>query len=93
MYINFSIRNFWQKHNIFKTFFSFHRQLSKFKHLEIECVTDNFYIFSIEGKLGFKEDHAGLRIGISLLGKEVYAHIYDSRHWDYKNNCWITHEV
>ena len=93
MYINFSLRNFWNVNNTFKAYFSFHKQLSKFKHLEVECVTDNFYILSVEFKVGFKEDHAGIRIALSLLGKEVYAYIYDSRHWDYKNNCWLSHEV
>lgn len=88
MYVNFSIRNFWWSNNKLKSYFLFHRMLSKHKYFELECVSDNWHIFSIEFKIGIKEDHAGVRAALSMFGVEVYFHVYDIRHWDYKNNCW-----
>jgi hypothetical protein len=90
MYLNFSIKNFFYKKNNFKAFFSFHKKLSKYKFFEMECLKDSYHLFSVEIKIGFKEDHAGIRVAISAFGVEVYAQIYDSRHWDFANNCWQT---
>jgi hypothetical protein len=89
MYINFSIRNLWKDKNIFKSYFYFHKKLTKQKDFEMQCVTDSWHIFNIEFKIGFREDHAGVRLTLSLLGKEVYFQIIDIRHWDYKNNDWV----
>jgi hypothetical protein len=89
MFFNFSIRNFWKDKNFFKSYFYFHKKLTKYKDFEMQCITDSWHIFSIEFKVGFREDHAGVRLALSLLGKEVYFQIIDTRHWDYKNNCWV----
>jgi hypothetical protein len=35
-----------------------------------------------------REDHAGFETFIGLLGWSVEFKFCDSRHWDYKNNCW-----
>jgi hypothetical protein len=88
MYLNLSFRNFWNKKNKFKSYFLFHRQLTRLKHFEMELITDNYHLFSFEFKIGFKEDHSGVRTSLSLFGVECYLHIYDIRHWDYQNNCW-----
>jgi len=88
MYLNFSIKNFFAKRNKFKSFFSFHKRLTENKYFEIECLTDSYHLLSFEFKIGFREDHAGVRITFGVLGIEIYAHIYDCRHWDYSSNCW-----
>jgi hypothetical protein len=54
----------------------------------MECVSDSYHLFGFEFKIGFKEDHAGVRAALSLFGTEIYFHVYDTRHWDYQNNCW-----
>ncbi len=88
MYLNFSIKNFFYKKNNFKGFFSFHKKLTEYKYFEFECLRDSYHLLNLEFKVSFKEDHAGIRLAISLLGVELYAQIYDSRHWDFANNCW-----
>ena len=88
MHFNFSIRNLWQKESKLKSYFLFHKSLSKYKHIEIEFVSDTWNILSIEFKIGYKEDHAGIRFSFSLLGKEIYFQFYDVRHWDYAKNRW-----
>jgi hypothetical protein len=35
-----------------------------------------------------KQDHAGVRAMIGLLGFEVELHFYDTRHWDNERNDW-----
>jgi len=33
-------------------------------------------------------DHAGLNITVGLLGYGVHFSLYDTRHWDYKQNAY-----
>jgi hypothetical protein len=88
MYVNFSIRNFFNTKKDFKSYFFWHKKISKNKHFEMECITDSWHMFSVEFKIGFREDHAGVRIALGVLGFETYLQIYDIRHWDYERNCW-----
>lgn len=88
MYFNFSIRNFFKDERRYKSHFFFFKKISKNKNIEVECTTDTWNIFSFEFKIGYKEDHAGVSLEVSLLGTQIYFKFYDIRHWDYKNNCW-----
>ena len=92
MYVNFSIRNLFNDSKDYKSHFFFFRKISKNKNVEVECTTDNWHIFSVEFKIGVREDHAGVLLALSLLGTEIHFRFYDKRHWDYKNNCWETVE-
>lgn len=33
-------------------------------------------------------DHAGADFNVTLLHFYFMIHLYDTRHWDYDNNCW-----
>lgn len=92
MYINISIRNFFKDKRPYKSHFFFFKKLSKNKNIEVECTTDTWNIFCLEFKIGYKEDHAGVSLELSLLGTQIYFKIYDTRHWNYKNDCWETCE-
>lgn len=46
------------------------------------------YVFNINFQLSFRGDHAGLYIGGGLFGIEGEFNCYDTRHWDYENDCW-----
>ena len=48
----------------------------------IRCILD----FTI------RQDHAGFCIELDLFGWGVEFRIYDSRHWDYENDCWKVYE-
>jgi hypothetical protein len=70
-------------------------KLSQNKGLEIEggynknfCNWFNFSICSDR-----KMDHAGFHFDIELLGLWGDISIYDNRHWDTDNNCWIKYEI
>ena len=88
MYINFSIINFLRKGNKWDKYFSFHKRLSKYKHLEIEGNYSNYHIFCFEFKISYKEDHAGILFSLNMFCREISLQIYDSRHWNYQNNYW-----
>ena len=89
MYFNLSLRNFCKPRKDFEKYFSFYKQLSKYKNLEFETFYSGHNIFQFE--LDFcpiAKDHGGLSITLNFLGFEGSLRIYDSRHWDYKNWCW-----
>ena len=89
MYFNFTISNFPKKPNFWYKLKSYHKQLSKNKHLEVETFFSNYSLISIEFDCSLRaRDHAGIRFKINIGGLELEINFYDSRHWDHKNNCW-----
>jgi len=57
----------------------------KFVELEIHTSTS---IVGLNFDLTTQCDHAGLDIQISVFGRTVHFSFYDSRHWNYKENCY-----
>lgn len=39
-----------------------------------------------------KQDHAGIRVSITLFGIDFNIELYDTRHWNDTNDCWETYE-
>jgi hypothetical protein len=66
---------------------SLHGLLSKNKAWEFNIYKVSSVV-SVGFNLTFRCDHAGLRGEISLLGYEIEANVYDTRHWDYETNTW-----
>lgn len=97
MYFNFTIYNFSKKPHFWNKLNWYHKQLSKHKNLEIETFFSNYNLFSFEFDCKITgRDHAGIRLKLNICGLELEINFYDSRHWDYKNNCWektITEEM
>ncbi len=62
--------------------------LTKHKHIEIEAIDNQWSWFKIKIDWSRKTDHAGLLIEGVLFMKEISFRLYDSRHWDYKNDRW-----
>lgn len=68
-------------------------QLSKHKFLEIEiCRQHEWQWFECSIRLNRKIDHAGLQVELEVLGLWFDFIIYDHRHWDYDNDCWVKYE-
>jgi hypothetical protein len=89
MYFNFTIRNFCKPRKEFKKYFSFYKQLSKYKNVEFEIfyAGDNIFQFQLDFS-PITRDHGGLSINLTFLGFDAGFIIYDSRHWDNENWCW-----
>ena len=67
-------------------------KLTKHKYAELQVAKGGDEIIGGSFRLAFREDHAGLMIDFSLFRRSIYFQIYDSRHWDYENDCYETYE-
>jgi hypothetical protein len=88
MYIALLLYNFFYRKSKYKTFFFFHKQISKHKNIELEIVRDNFYFFKVRFEGNWKKDHAGFNCELNLFTFAIDIRFYDYRHWDHENNCW-----
>lgn len=82
IYFNVNIRNpLW---NRFKTIYN-KSGGTPFKHKfwEIQIMQDD-ELFRIEVEWSIRQDHAGLRLELGLLGYKAAFTFYDSRHWNYE---------
>ena len=46
-------------------------------------------LFRIEFNWTVREDHAGVRLELGLIGYKLDLSLYDGRHWDTEKNCWV----
>lgn len=65
--------------------------LWKNKHWELQFMKIE-ELFRIEFEYTVKQDHAGVRLELALLGYKLAASFYDSRHWNYEKNHWENYE-
>jgi hypothetical protein len=73
------------------TLFVSSKKITTHKAIEANLYKTNA-IVSINLRISIKGDHAGIQLTGGLLGYEVELHFYDTRHWDYENNCWTTYD-
>ena len=64
---------------------------TKHKHWEFNCYATN-QLIEITAEVTTACDHAGFQIKLGLLGYNVEFQIYDGRHWDYGNKCYVNYE-
>jgi hypothetical protein len=85
------IQNPWSK-NLFKDLGSISGKLSKNKGWEIQHTFCDGSI--LDGVIDWTRrcDHAGLEIGIGLIGYGINFRIYDTRHWNQDENRWKTYD-
>jgi hypothetical protein len=86
--LHFSIRNPWSKK--WRNIRCWHGSTPvAYKYWEVE-VMQSADIIAFTFSLTRRQDHAGIKIGAALLGYEIQATIYDSRHWDDKTASYIS---
>ena len=86
--LHFSIRNPWSKK--WRNIRCWHGSTPvAYKYWEVE-VMQSADIIAFTFSLTHRQDHAGIKIGAALLGYEIQATIYDSRHWDDKTASYIS---
>jgi len=91
LYINFSLHNPLADTSkaSYKGLGCIHGPVWGHKYYELELIKDSSLLACVELSLSLRgRDHAGLRLNLGFLGFELTFSIYDSRHWDYKNNRW-----
>lgn len=58
----------------------------EFNTYKSSCIVDVDFRFTTRG------DHAGVRLMLGLFGYEAEFNFYDTRHWDYETNTWVTYD-
>jgi hypothetical protein len=89
IYLNFSLINPWS--DCFEPGWSWGKAVSKYKAIEVEVYRSNT-VAEFETRLRFREDHAGLTLGLGLFSYTLRAEFYDTRHWNYEKKAWETYE-
>jgi hypothetical protein len=88
IHFNFNISNPWAKQ--WRNIRCWHGATPfAHKYWEVEVI-QSADIIAVEFSLTHKQNHAGIRIGVAVLGYEVQATIYDSRHWDDKTESHVS---
>ena len=85
--LHFSIRNPWS--NKWRNIRCWHGATPfahKYWELQIMQSAD---LIAVAFSLTHRQDHAGINISAALLGYEIQATIYDSRHWDEKTSSYV----
>ena len=91
IYFNINIRNprWWNRFENIKSWVG--NTPWKHKHWEVQ-VMKSCELFRIEFSWTAKEDHAGLRLELGLLGYQIDFSFYDSRHWNTEKDCWENYD-
>lgn len=89
---NLVLENPWGK-DVFKNRWDTTKKLWGHKFLEAQLFQFNKEVFGLRSRLDWRgRDHAGPSLEIILFRHTLSIRIYDSRHWDYDNNCWMNYE-
>jgi hypothetical protein len=78
----------WPWTDRFKSLGSISGQLTQYKCWELEHYYHSRILAEFKFSITSRTDHAGLRVTAGLIGYNISATIYDSRHWDHNSNTW-----
>lgn len=91
IYFNINIRNPWGQDRFANLWARTFSTPWKNKFFEIQLFKDA-ELFRNEFEWTIKQDHAGVRLELGLIGYKAAFNFYDNRHWDYENNHWKTYD-
>ena len=88
---NFNISSPWHRpFNAIKSWTG--KTLFANKFWELEIYRDST-VLSFTFSMTVRQDHAGLRVELGLLGYCAQYTFYDNRHWDYNNSQYCQEDV
>jgi hypothetical protein len=76
--------------NRFENVYNKNFKVSKNKTIEIEICKDRS-IISFDFRVTTRQDHGGVFVAFGFLGYDISFNLYDNRHWDNENGCYINH--
>jgi hypothetical protein len=88
IHINFALSNPWGKD--FKNLWNRSGTIVRHKAWEAEILR-NRQLIGFHISYTIRQDHAGLSLEIGLFGYSISFQIYDTRHWSYKRNGWVSY--
>lgn len=90
--INFNVRLYNPFSNRFDSGRFWHGVVgSTRKAWEIQIMKTNT-VFEIDFQLTVRQDHAGIKLELGLVGYNICAQIYDTRHWNDEENRWHVYD-
>lgn len=85
---NLVLQNIWSKED-FRDIWNKSGSITKHKHWELQLTKYTPEYIGLKLDTCWRgRDHAGISVELMLIGYCFHVNIYDSRHWDYENNCW-----
>ena len=85
--------NPFDKWDFFKPLGCISGRLTRNKAWELEHSFLSTMIIDIDVDWNRNVDHAGLSVGIGVLGYGILFRLYDTRHWNYTTNTWEVYDV
>ena len=85
------IQNPWAKDR-FKNLGCISGKIFKNKAWELEHTFYDGLILDCSFEFTRKMDHAGLELGLGILGYGISFHLYDIRHWNNETNDWVKYD-
>jgi len=89
--LQLGITNPWYKAN-FENLFNRSGMITKHKAWEFEFCRYSHDLVKVKFLWKVHTDHAGPSVELCLFGYGAELMIYDTRHWDYKNDCLEVHK-
>lgn len=86
IYLVFTLKNPFSKQS-FKNVFVKTGHVVGHKYWEVE-VYKTKAIIDAELSINFRQDHAGIALGLGLFGYTLRGQIYDNRHWNDEEGRW-----
>jgi hypothetical protein len=88
IYFNINIRNPWWGDRFQNLWCKLLETPWKHKYIELQFMKDS-ELFRIEVDWSVRQDHAGIRLELGLLGYKADFTFYDNRHWNYEEGRWM----
>ncbi len=87
--LNLTLRNPWSDRfeNVWYKVYA----VARHKSIELQVYKSSI-IAEVAVDLTTRQDHAGLRIELGLLGSNCIFNLHDTRHWNYGKGQWSTYE-
>jgi hypothetical protein len=89
IHLRFNIGTPWE---LFKNLGSLHGRLGQHRAWELEHTYYAGSLVDVEFAVSTGEDHAGLELGLGLLGYGIGFRVYDTRHWNTTLNTWVAYD-
>jgi hypothetical protein len=89
IHISFGLSNPWGRP--FENLWNRSGSIAQHTAWEAELLQTN-QLIGFEFSYTRRQSHAGLTVGLALLGYSLSFMIYDTRHWDYETNTWAAND-
>jgi hypothetical protein len=86
--LRFELTNPFDRWDYFKHLGSHFVRISKHKAWELEHSYYSPLLLDLQARWTHKTDHAGIELGIGILGYGISFRLYDNRHWNHEQGCY-----